>query len=304
MTCGIYFIRSPSGKMYIGSSVRAERRCIQHLSNLQTGRHPSRRLSMAFVKYKGVGFVSGMLEECLPEQLEEREQFWIDTLKPRYNTRLSADSNTGLRMTEAERVAHSASMKAFTADNPEFRAHLNEQNALNWADPEKKAARIASLKAAWTPKKRAEQSTKQKGIDKGEVARMARWSKPGAGERQSEISSQLWDRRGRKNTPETIKAKVEEFGWECREIGQPSKPGAVDGRVTVFCKKHNHIGTPTVQKLMYQGQGCRFCGFERSSENQLGRPKSSEKRAAIKAAWTPEKRAEHSALMKRVAKAP
>lgn len=304
MTCGIYFIRSPSGKMYVGSSIRAEKRCIQHLSDLRTGRHPSRRLSMAFVKYSGEGFESGILEECLPEQLEEREQFWIDTLKPRYNSRLSADSNTGLRMTEAERVAHAVAMKDFTANDPEFRAHLAEQNELNWADPEKKAARIASMKAAWTPEKRAELSTKQKGVDKGKIARTARWDKPGAGKHQSKLLSQLWDKRGRKNTPETIKAKVEEFGWKCLEIGPPSKPGGADGRVTIHCLKHNYTGTPTVAKLMYQGQGCRHCGHARSSEKQLGQRKTPQKRAAIKAAWTSEKRAEHSALMKEVSKRP
>src|SRR5437762_529975 len=117
MTCGIYFIRSPSGKMYIGSSIRAEKRCIQHLSDLRGGCHPSRRLSLAFEKYKGEGFDSGILEECLPEQLEVREQFWINTLKPRYNSRLSADSNTGLRMSEEHRAAHSAAMKDFVANN-------------------------------------------------------------------------------------------------------------------------------------------------------------------------------------------
>lgn len=273
MTCGIYFLRSPSGKMYIGSSIRAERRCIEHLSNLRAGRHASRRLSLAFEKYKGEGFASGILEECLPEQLEEREQFWIDTLKPRYNSRLSADSNTGLRMSEKHRAAHSMAMKSFVADNPEFHEHLIEQNELNWADPEKKAARVASLKAAWTIEKRLEQSAKQRGVDNGETARTVRWNKPGAGERQSKLTHKIWDRRGRKNTPETIRAKVKEFGWECRGIGPPSKPGAVDGRVKIYCPKHNYVGTPTVQHLMYRGQGCRYCGFERSSEKQLGRPK-------------------------------
>jgi group I intron endonuclease len=275
MTCGIYFLKSQSGKMYVGSSIRAEKRCIQHLSDLRSNRHPSRRLSKAFVKYRGEGFEFGLLEECLPEQLEEREQFWIDKLKPRYNSRLRADSNRGLRMTEAERAAHSGHLKRMIANNPDFREHLIEQNELNWANPEKKAARVAAIKAAWTPEKRAGVSLKQKGIDNGEAARVARWSRPGAGERQSELTNQIWDRRGRKNTPEAIKAKTAELGWECREIGPPSKPGAVDGRVTIYCSKHDYIGTPTVQRLMYRGQGCRYCGFERSSVKQAGRPKGS-----------------------------
>jgi group I intron endonuclease len=259
--------------MYIGSSIRVEKRCMQHFSNLRKNQHHSRRLSKAFVKYQGKGFECGILEECLPEELEEREQFWIDKLKPRYNSRMQADSNRGLRMTEAERAAHVFHMKNMIAGRPEFRDHLVNLNKMNWADPEKKAARVASLKSAWTPKKRAEQSEKQKGIDNGKAARDARWAKPGAGERQSKLTNRIWDRRGRKNTPEAVHTKASELGWECKEIGPPSKPGAVDGRVTIYCPKHDYTGMPTVQKLMYQGQGCRYCGFERSSEKQIGRPK-------------------------------
>jgi group I intron endonuclease len=309
MTCGIYFIKSPSGKMYIGSSIRAEKRCIQHFVNLRRGVHPSRRLSMAFVKYKGEGFEHGMLEVCPAEKLEEREQFWIDLLKPRYNARLKADSNTGLRMTEAERLAHSDTMKEHVENNPEFREHLVGLNEANWADPERKAARIASLKAAWTPEKRAAVSAKQKGIDAGVAGRAARWSKPGASEHQTQIINKIWDRRGRKNTPEAIHAKAKEFGWECREIGVPSKPGAADGRITIFCPKHNHTGTPTLAKLMYQGQGCRLCGFERSSEKQKGisvrgrgKDWSSEHKAALSARFKGIDRGKEARLAQKLAR--
>jgi len=273
MTCGIYFLRSPSGKMYIGSSVNAERRCIQHLSNLRNERHWSLRLTQAIKKYGAENFESGILEECFPEQLAEREQHWIDLLKPRYNARLKPDTNAGLRMTEITRAAHSDAMKDYVATNPEFGEHLNEQNRRNWADPEKKAARIASMKAAWTVEKRLEQSQRTKGIDKGEVARTVRWNKPGAGERMGEAANKMWNRRGRKNTPEAVYAKANELGWVCMGIGPASKPGACDGRVKIHCPKHKYTGTPTVAKLMYRGQGCRYCGFERSSEKQSGRPK-------------------------------
>jgi group I intron endonuclease len=275
MTCGIYFLRSPSGKMYIGSSVKAERRCVQHLSNLRNERHQSLRLTQAIKKYGVENFESGILEECLPEQLAEREQHWIELLKPRYNARLKPDTNAGLRMTEATRAVHSDVMKAHIADNPEFGEHLKEQNRRNWADPEKKVARIASLKAAWTVEKRLELSQRTKGIDKGDVARTVRWNKSGAGERMSEVANKIWDRRGRKNTPEAVHARASELGWVCVGIGPASKPGACDGRVEIYCPKHKHTGTPTVAKLMYRGQGCRYCGFERSSEKQIGRPKSS-----------------------------
>jgi group I intron endonuclease len=277
MTCGIYFIKSPSGKLYVGSSEKIELRQRVHFSHLRKKRHHSLRLSQAWAKYDGVGFTSGILEECSPELLEAREQFWIDFLKPRYNIRLRADTNKGLRKTKEERAAHSVSVRQYLAANPDLRAaqiaRIAEGSKANWADPVKKAERVNSMRKAWTSEKRAEQSAKMKGIDNGETARTVRWSKPGAGKRQSEITNQIWDRRGRKNTPENIRAKTKELGWECQEIGPPSKPGAVDGRVTVYCSKHDYTGTPTVQRLMYRGQGCRYCGFLRSSKKQIGRPK-------------------------------
>lgn len=269
MTCGIYFIRSPSNKMYIGSSEKVEQRLYNHFYKLDAGTHNSTRLSAAWVKYEGQGFTSGILEACPPEDLEEREQYWIDVLEPRYNVRTRANSNGGLRKTLDERAAQSAFMKDFLANNPTAREaqieNIAEGSRLSWADPVRKAARVTALKAAWTPEKRAEQSARQKGVDRGEAARTARWSKSGASERQSEVTTKMWDRRGRKVTDEVIQAKVAERGWEFVEVK--------DGRVTIRCPKHDYTGTPKIPKLIYLGQGCRKCGFEQSSLKQLGRPK-------------------------------
>lgn len=262
MTCGIYFIQSPSGKMYVGSSENIEQRLKLHFSLLRCGRHASTRLTRAWEKYAGTGFTSGTLEECESAVLEAREEHWIKLLKPNYNRRMEVTSNAGLRMTAEEREQLSRSMKAASAPGTEHHRHLTEQNARNWADPESKARRVEALRAAWTPEKRAEQSERQKGIDNGEAARVARWSKPGASERASAAMKASWASR-KKVTLEVIQELCDERGLELVSF---------DGqRVTVRCPKHDHTASPDKRKFVYAGQGCRFCGFERSSEKQKRR---------------------------------
>jgi len=245
--------------MYVGSSINTEQRLKQHFSNLRCARHKSNRLTQAWEKYEGTGFSSGILEECLENVLEAREEHWIKALKPNYNRRIEATSNAGLRGTATQRAAISAAMKEASAPGTAHHQHLSDLNAKNWADPEAKARRVDSLRAAWTPEKRALQSEKQKGIDNGKAARDARWSKPGASERATEILKKSWEGR-KKVTSEVIKTLCDERGLDLI---------AFDGEtVTVYCKKHDHTGAPNKKKFVYSGQGCRFCGFERSSEKQ------------------------------------
>ena len=52
MACGVYKIVSPSGKMYIGSSVALQRRWRQHERALRRGEHHCIALQRAYDKYK------------------------------------------------------------------------------------------------------------------------------------------------------------------------------------------------------------------------------------------------------------
>ena len=94
-----------------------------------------------------------------------------------------------------------------------------------------------------------------------------------------ELKSALQAPVPRGRTPEMVKARVEELGWKCVEIGPPG------GRVTVYCPKHDHTGTPFIQTLMYYGQGCKYCGYERS-------PRRKKLSTIDKTIWTPGNRVE------------
>ncbi len=262
MPSGVYVIRNGvTGKMYVGSAVDIARRLARHRYRLRTGQHPSRHLSASWKKYGEDVFEFVTLEVCDVSKLLEREQYWIDELKPEYNKRLKAEGNHGMSL-DAEWCQEISRRTKEWAVSDEGRKVLSANSRRGWADPTKRDARIKALKDVWTPEKRAEQSERQKGIDNGEAARVARWSKPGASERASAAMKASWASR-KKVTLEVIQELCDERGLELVSF---------DGqRVTVRCPKHDHTASPDKRKFVYAGQGCRFCGFERSSEKQKRR---------------------------------
>lgn len=78
-SCGIYRIYNKvNNKSYIGQAVNMFRRCSTHRSELRGRYHPNDHFQRAWNRYGETEFVFEVLEECLPAQLVEREQFWID----------------------------------------------------------------------------------------------------------------------------------------------------------------------------------------------------------------------------------
>lgn len=172
MTTGIYGIQSPSGKMYIGSAANIERRVAKHLSCLRHKKHFSVRLSAAWARYDGKGFQHVVLEECAVDQLLAREQHWIDTLKPSYNARTCAERNDGVKTSDRQKA-----VAREMGQRPEQIERIAKGSKSAWSDPVKKAARVAAMRAWWTPERRAEQAARQAGVDKGKKAREVRWAR-------------------------------------------------------------------------------------------------------------------------------
>lgn len=83
---GIYIITNlVNGKRYIGQSVDIKKRfyahrCISHETNVH--------LKRALAKYGKENFKYEILEECSIEELDEKEIYYIKTLKPEYNVSL------------------------------------------------------------------------------------------------------------------------------------------------------------------------------------------------------------------------
>ncbi len=83
---GIYQIMCvPNGRIYVGSSSHIHQRWYSHRRVLRLGTHSNDHLQYAWSKYGEAAFVFTVLESCEKEQLEEREQFYISTMKPSFN---------------------------------------------------------------------------------------------------------------------------------------------------------------------------------------------------------------------------
>lgn len=97
---GIYKIQNTvNGKCYVGSAVDLGKRWGKHRSELRRGVHQSPTLSAAWAKYGEGAFAFVVLLVCSRHDLLLYEQRAMDVLKPRYNIRLIAMSNFGLKQT-------------------------------------------------------------------------------------------------------------------------------------------------------------------------------------------------------------
>ena len=102
----IYQINNTTnGKFYIGSAIYYARRWAQHRHELNLNEHKNSLLQFAWNKYGEAAFEFEIIEVVEPSKLIEREQFWIDLLKPYdhnigYNLRQNAGSQLGYKHTE------------------------------------------------------------------------------------------------------------------------------------------------------------------------------------------------------------
>ena len=120
---GIYKITNLiNGKFYIGSSVRLKTRLCKHLGMLNRNEHPNGRLQNSYNKYDS-NFSFEIIENILEKDLLyvlEREQYYIDYLKPTLNLLQIAGSNLGYRFTAEARAEMSRTRKG-RISSPEAR---------------------------------------------------------------------------------------------------------------------------------------------------------------------------------------
>jgi len=99
---GIYKIQSiiKPERIYIGSANNMDNRWWVHLNDLRKNKHHSIQLQRHYNKYGEADLVFIIIEPCLPVFLLIREQYYIDTFKPYFNTCKTAGSNLGLKASE------------------------------------------------------------------------------------------------------------------------------------------------------------------------------------------------------------
>lgn len=148
MTSGIYKITNKvNGHRYIGNSSNINTRWVKHISKLKFNKHHSRYLQHAWNKYGADAFEFTIIEQCETKRLIEREQFFLDTMKPEYNISPNASSRLGIKATP-ETIAKITSI-------------VRNRSA------ETRAKMSASHKSLMTPEFRAKMSAVRKGKPNG-----------------------------------------------------------------------------------------------------------------------------------------
>ena len=84
---GVYKITNTiTGDFYIGSSNDVKRRWVEHKKPSTWNSNPNKQLYQDMQKFGVNGFVFEVLEEVEAEKLKEKEQEFIETLNPTYNS--------------------------------------------------------------------------------------------------------------------------------------------------------------------------------------------------------------------------
>ena len=117
MKSGIYKISTPT-KFYFGSSVRIERRWVEHRHFLNAGQHANPIMQASWDKYGEAAFTFEVVELCSPEEVLKVEQRYLDFcvgLPDCMNIAETASGPmTGRKHTEASRAKMSASRQGNT----------------------------------------------------------------------------------------------------------------------------------------------------------------------------------------------
>lgn len=111
--CGIYLIFNlVSGKRYVGSSINIYNRFHEYIHILKINEAHNKHLQNSWNKYGEESFVFQVLEYCEPKVQFEREQYYIDLIKPEYNLTLNVVANTGHKVEEETKKKISNTLKA------------------------------------------------------------------------------------------------------------------------------------------------------------------------------------------------
>lgn len=113
--CGVYLLTNlVNGSRYVGSSKNIYQRLLTHRSYLRHGKHVNSHLQNAWNLYGEDNFEYSVLEKCDENIRIQREQYYIDTLKPEYNIVL--DDISLPPYSEESRLKHSKTKKRMYKD--------------------------------------------------------------------------------------------------------------------------------------------------------------------------------------------
>ena len=207
---GIYKItNTDNGKIYIGSSKDVEKRWWIHQNKLKNNKHCNLYLQRSYNKHGKSTFKFEILEECSKKTLLEREQYYLDTMRPfrknGYNLCEHTDGGDNISNHPNKRAIYekiSKTKKAkYAAMTPEEReAYLETMRGKNHPnygrkyDDKRKKLQSKNVKKSW-----------ENAEERKEELRQLQKSRTGWKHSEETKRKMSKDRTGRKHTEETKK---------------------------------------------------------------------------------------------------
>lgn len=141
--CGIYCIRNTrNNKVYIGQSIDLDGRWSKHKSELNRNIHFNPQLQEDWTTYGQISFEFEILELCSEDELDEKEQFYIDkydSMNHAIGYNLQSGGHYNMVQCEESREKAKASIKDYYKNNPQLKENKKEAALKQWSDPEIKA---------------------------------------------------------------------------------------------------------------------------------------------------------------------
>lgn len=122
---GIYIIKSnrDATKFYVGSATDVNLRAAVHRAALRSGNHVNGKLQNYYTRYGPASLSFELLEQCPPESLIKREQYYIDLLHPYFNINPIAGSRAGAIQPNSAKIRIGKAAKSkVSGKNREFQS--------------------------------------------------------------------------------------------------------------------------------------------------------------------------------------
>ena len=135
---GIYkWTNKLTNDSYVGQSIDLSKRFIRYFNLSYFRNRGTLAINRALIKYGFSSFQLEILEYCDIADLNKREQYYLDTLKPRYNILKIAGSSSGHKLSEETKAKISQSLKG---------VYVKEKSALYGRKHSEETKALMSLK--------------------------------------------------------------------------------------------------------------------------------------------------------------
>jgi len=188
---GIYKIQSTinPARCYIGSAINISKRWWRHLQQLRDNNHHSKKLQRHYNKYGKNDLVFSIIIGCDKDDLITTEQFFIDSLKPYFNSCKIAGSQLGMKQSDE---SNQKRRKALLGEkNHNYGKHWSKETLTKQKESQKG-------KKAWN-KGVVDYLSKEARINIGEANKKRDWNDE-ARKKQSGSSKKAWAKRRKNKT--------------------------------------------------------------------------------------------------------